>query len=249
MPGSSGPCRGIARHWHDPRRRPTDRELRHRRRAARPDPGARRRVPRRRIPGQGLPPRRDHAAGVGQGLRRRRDAAPGRGVARLLADDGPVRGAVRARVRPLDGGPQRRPRQQRVEREPAGARDPDRRRAGRSAAAARRRGDHRRGRLPDDGQPDRPERAHPGLRRLGHPDLQRRSGCDRGGGRAEDPRDHDRPHPRATRSTSTGSRPSPTSTGCGSSRTPATRWVPPGTAGGWGRSGTSRRSASTRPTT
>ena len=68
--------------------------------------------------------------------------------------------------------------------------------AGRPAAPARRRGHHRRRRLPHHGQPDHPEQAGAGLRRRDLADLQHRRVPARGRARPADPGDHDRPHAR-----------------------------------------------------
>ncbi len=59
-----------------------------------------------------------------------------------------------------------------------------------------RRGHHRRLGVPDDGQPDHPERVRAGLRRHAHPDLQHRRLAARGGPVGEDQGGDDRPHAR-----------------------------------------------------
>ena len=61
---------------------------------------------------------------------------------------------------------------------------------------ARRRGHHRRRRLPDDGQPDHSEQPGAGLRRRPRPHLQHRRDAARGGPFGPDPRDHGGPHAR-----------------------------------------------------
>ena len=125
-----------------------------------------RRVPRRGLPGPGVRARASRRVPcAGRVFDGDGDRAPGRRVARFLADHRPLRRAVRARVRP----PVRRPacaaRQLGVVGQPAGPVVPDLAEAGRPTAEARRRGDHRRRRLPDHRQPDHPEQPGAGLRR------------------------------------------------------------------------------------
>ena len=109
-----------------------------------------------------------HHAGprFGQGARPGRLRRPRRRVPRRLVDRGPVPSALRARPRPLRGGPRRRLRQQRLQRQPVRAQRPDQPEAGqkqeevrKAAAGARRRGADRGVRVSHHRQPDHPEPA------------------------------------------------------------------------------------------
>ena len=117
---------------------------------------------------------------------------------------------------PLLRAPPRDPRQLGLVGEPPGAERADLAAAARPAAPAGRRGDHGRRGLPDDGQPDRPERARPGLRRRDAADLQHRRLAARGGAQRPHARDHDRAHARQPVRRRAPSRRSPTSTTSGS---------------------------------
>ena len=144
----------------------------------------------------GVRPRRDARPGLGPRVRRGRAAAPRRLLARLLAHDRPLREAIRARVREGGRRAPRAPLQLRLVGEPARRLGADVEEARRAPAAAGRRGDHRRGRLSDDGQPDRPQPARARLRGRRARHLQPRRVAARGSRRPADAGDHRRAHAR-----------------------------------------------------
>ena len=116
-----------------------------------------------------------------------------------------------------------------------GDRGPDRARAREACAETGRRGDHRRCRLPNDRQPDHPERARPGLRRRrrSRPTTRTQVRSRRRSGR--EPERSCSPIHSGTRSTLTACARSLTSMASGSSRTPA---MPSGRRGSGRKVGT-----------
>ena len=132
-----------------------------------PDPRARRAVRRGAPRAAAVRPGPPVGAGVGQGLRRRRGRGAGARQPRLLADrraatpsafERELAALHRRSATRCSSTPARRPTCSRS----TALTSPQ---LGDRRAPARRRGHHRRGRLPDHGQPDRPERPRAGLRR------------------------------------------------------------------------------------
>ena len=163
----------------------------------------------------GVRSRRDARPGLGPRVRRGRAPASRRLLARLLAHDRTLRQAIRARVREGGRRAPRTPLQLRLLGESARRLGADVEEARRAPAATGRRGDHRRGRFSDDGQPDRPQPARACLRGRRARHLQPGRVAARGSRR---PADTGRSSPRtrsATRSRSTRCSRSRRSTTCG----------------------------------
>ena len=130
-------------------------------------------------------PANPRVPGLGQGVRRRGGGRAGAHQPRLLADRRPRARGVRAR-------PGARTGQRHALMVNSGSSanllavialtSP---RLGERRLLPGRRGDHRRRRLPDDGEPDRPERPRARVRRRVAPDLQRRRRAARGRRRRE----------------------------------------------------------------